>query len=734
MSMTGEEENVLLKRALNQGVRTVSGQTNPELARKVATDLAVQAEKVRSENRVNEIANGKGKLTIGYGDFSRHIYLIGAWGTGKTSLVRLVAKALEQANKTINPKTGKYMFPNAFIYIDPKGDDSDKFLKQFETLDADILTYLDPDETGFAICPLELPPHSPQDHERIVTIYIEFLLNLIEEWYSSTPATAPRMINIFEILLTYLYRKTNSPTFIDLYDLTLKVKAKDKFVMQDIERTLKEDEARELSEALKEISEMEDEAFRPVLTRLSKFAIQPYLRRLFSARHSTVDSMKLIEPGHFTIIRVAASSIGKGLSALIRSVVLLNIWFAVQQRASLVKEENRTDVILALDEFQDVQHLQALQTILAQARSFKLDLILAHQSSAQLAPELFQMLMGCAVQGAGRVIGDDATKLAKSWDPQFSTQIVQTLTTQPDFTWTFRLRASEGQEQPPPIQRRILPPPHYLHSEAEVTAFKQTMKQMYGDVQVAKSLFVTREDERWQDYLPEWIKELPSQREWRVLIALKENQSMSFYKLSELLGLRRGEGYDKFYFEMRDKGLIEIEAKANSHYCSLGVLGKKLVDPDLLNDEQIRVVKGEDGIKIAQEVLKHYQSKLCFIFPAVQRKDKGMIEAPDFLVYDYATQTAFAIEIESRKEGGTHGEQVTQNLNKYFEKFAALGLKRLEVWCHADMKEHVLYLVSEFLRDKEQFKDRIFIVCPEELPPHTVQPEPKKPEGQAPTQ
>jgi len=47
------------------------------------------------------------------------------------------------------------------------------------------------------------------------------------------------------------------------------------------------------------------EAFDPVLTRLSEFATDPFLRKMFSVRRSTLDFRKLLEPGSFTVIRVA---------------------------------------------------------------------------------------------------------------------------------------------------------------------------------------------------------------------------------------------------------------------------------------------------------------------------------------------------------------------------------------------------------------------------------------------
>ena len=77
------------------------------------------------ERQWGEMAKSKdaGAAVVSPTDFANHLYVVGASGSGKTSLIRLLAKHLEAWN-------GNGVFRNAFIYVDPKGDDSHKFVRQ----------------------------------------------------------------------------------------------------------------------------------------------------------------------------------------------------------------------------------------------------------------------------------------------------------------------------------------------------------------------------------------------------------------------------------------------------------------------------------------------------------------------------------------------------------------------------------------------------------------------------
>jgi len=447
---------------------------------------------------------------------------VGSTGTGKTTLARIFAKGFEEANRT-------GALPNSFIYVDVKGDDAWKFLAQADVLDPASITFLDPNETGFSINPFELPDHDEEDTDRVRSIYTGFVMKVIEEWYGADPSRAPRMLRIFRSLISFLYTVTDTPTFVDLHDLVVGLQSGDESVLKEMQEGLDRIEFESLRKELGAIADMRSDAFDPVLTRLSEFAVDPYLRRLFGAvRHSSVSFADLIKPGKQTIIRVSSQDVGLHIGPLIQSVILLKLWFAILWRATKTREEERTLVVLWLDEFQSVQRLQAIETILAQARSQGLCLMLSHQTTAQLNDTLLEIIItNSGIQGAGMVSGVDARRLASAWDPQYKDAIEQALVTQPYFTWTFRLRAGPGEEQSPPMQDTLLKPPYEKHTTDEIRAFCSKMKDLYGADRTERSVFDQRNEKgpRWMDFLPPG-QVVPSKEAWWLLVTVEAPQRL----------------------------------------------------------------------------------------------------------------------------------------------------------------------------------------------------------------
>lgn len=614
-------------------------------------------------------------LRIGYGDFTRHIYIIAATGVGKTTLIRIIAKGVED-NQT--------RFPCAFFYVDPKGDDAVKFIKQISALNPNKITFLDPVLTSFAVNPFELPHYSSSDErERIVSVYKGFIMNIFEEWFASNTATAPRMTRIMRLILDYLYADPDTedaPTWIDMHTITVGLQKRDQKILRIMHEKLGDVTFEALQTELSSISGLEKAAFDPVLTRISEFATDPFLRKMFSIRHSTVDFNTLIEPGHYTIFRLAEHSLGSHIVPLIQSVVVLKLWFTIQERADKIpNEEDRTPVILALDEFQNIQNLQAIPTILSQARSFGLGLILAHQNSKQLDEDLFLTIVGnCATQFAGRISGYDAQRLANTWDPKYAKEIQLDLTVQPDYIFRVRIRAPAGSVQPTPMMFTLDKPPAYLHSNADVDSFIHTMKETYGKIEVSRSVMSqdVKQMEDWKRFIPSDIP-IPSDTEWKILVAIKDMRSAKRSQINTYAALNRNDKTTEAMNSLITKRLIQTDPASQEQKFILADLGQRLMFPDFKDMKD--AAPSSEGQRILKYAVSKYQNDGLFVYPARQ----DIIEQrPDLVIYDYKKEIAIAGEVESSGEIETHAEQVKINI----KKFKDLGFQKLHVWITADKK------------------------------------------------
>ncbi len=128
-------------------------------------------------NTTNSVKNNKSVL--GPEDLSRHIYVLAASGSGKSSFIRTLYKHLEHAN--LNDT-----FPNASVYIDVKDEDTKLFLRQCDqkTIENNNVVYLDINHTDFAINLLELPPHNQKNRDAVVSRMVGHIMEMFKEFYS----------------------------------------------------------------------------------------------------------------------------------------------------------------------------------------------------------------------------------------------------------------------------------------------------------------------------------------------------------------------------------------------------------------------------------------------------------------------------------------------------------------------------------------------------------------------
>ena len=240
----------------------------------------------------------KQAAVISDNDFSRHIYAVGGTGSGKTSLIRQIAKHLEESNRNGT-------FPNSFIYLDPKGDDSLKFIQQCDeqSINNRTIHFLDPIKTNFSINPLELPKYSQDQREETVSRYVGYFMEIVKEWYGQQQ-TFVQMERIFRVLLFYMYLKNDAPTFLDMYDIIINLQEEQEKFLKIMFKALGMP-GDDLKQALTSIAGLRPESFTPLLNRVEQFATDPILKKVFCVRHGTVKFEDLIKPNNLTVVRIS---------------------------------------------------------------------------------------------------------------------------------------------------------------------------------------------------------------------------------------------------------------------------------------------------------------------------------------------------------------------------------------------------------------------------------------------
>ena len=629
-------------------------------------------------------------------DFSRHIYCVGGTGAGKTTLIRQIAKHLEILN--LNG-----IFPNSFIYLDPKGDDSLKFIEQCqkESIENNNVHFLDPIKTNFSINPLELPKYNPEERQETVSRYVGYFMEIVKEWYNQQQSFV-QMERIFRVLLFYMYLKNDAPTFLDMYDIIINLQEEQEKFLQVMFKALGMP-GDELKQALTSIASLKPESFTPLLNRVEQFATDPILKKVFCVRHGTVKFEKLIEPGQYTIVRISALHIPHHVQPLAIQAFVIKLWFTIQERAARIEnEKDRNYVMLALDEFQIVKDLQVLPMILSQARSYHLGLLLAHQTTAQISESLLEEITGnCGTQLAGRISGRDASKLSNIWDPKFSKEIAQQLASQEDFHWTIKMRAAPGEEQSTPLQFWLHNPPKLRLKDEELKEFIKNQYNLYGYGKVEESEDNDPLLQKYELQKNHWLRYITvdfisDKTQWQILVQLYQNKSLNLTDLTKNLQAKNRDDVSAVLQEMLEKKLIVKVNKSRKIKYSLSPQTKKTYFT--FNSKLIGTA--DDIPRVTKKVIDSYLKKGLFVTLALQKIEKDE-DRTDLIAYSYDSEKSISVEIESTSELDSHPEHAIYNMRKWKK----MGFDMCHSWSSSEKLKEIY---DKQIDDTENVK--VFVV------------------------
>jgi len=127
-------------------------------------------------------------------------------------------------------------------------------------------------------------------------------------------------------------------------------------------------------------------ATAPLLNKLRAFLLRDFVRATVATGATTVDMGRTLDGG-LCLVRLPKGVLGDETVRLLGSFIVAKVWQAAAARATLGR--TRRDASLVLDECQNFLSLPiGLEEMLAEARAYRLALILAHQDLAQLPNDL----------------------------------------------------------------------------------------------------------------------------------------------------------------------------------------------------------------------------------------------------------------------------------------------------------------------------------------------------------
>jgi len=314
----------------------------------------------------------------------RHMYILGATGTGKSTLL------LSMINQDILNGKG-------VCIIDPHGDLAEKILPLIPEERIKDVIYFNPDDIGhpIGINLLELSQGlNEEDALREKEFITESIISLFHKIYSDK-YSGPRMEYILRNTIHTAFTVPNRTLF-TVYKLLINTPFRKQVTAGLTDENLKDFWKYEFNKAgdyqkVKMIS--------PITNKIGRFLFSPTAKRILEQEKSTINFDKIMDSGKILIGNLSKGRIGEDNSEVFGIVLMTKIQLAALKRAR-VNIENRRDFYLYVDEFQNFA-TPAFAQILSEARKYRLSAILAHQTTSQLEDK---SLVNVTLANTGTVI------------------------------------------------------------------------------------------------------------------------------------------------------------------------------------------------------------------------------------------------------------------------------------------------------------------------------------------
>lgn len=338
-------------------------------------------------------------------DRRRHLYVIGQTGTGKTVLLKNMIVQDMQAGAGL-------------CFIDPHGDTAEDLLGLVPPERMKDVIYFNPIdmERPIGMNFLEYNLQRPEQK----TFLVNELFGIFQKLYGGVPES---MGPIFE---QYFRNST----------LLVMEDPPSGNTLLEIERVLADKDFRTLKLSRtanvvvrtfwKQIAERAGgdqklENIVPYITsKFDTFLANDIMRPIIAQEHSSFDFRTIMDEGKILIVNLSKGQIGEINANLLGLIIVGKIMMAAFSRSDIPNEQDRKDFYLYIDEFQNVV-TNAFATILAEARKYRLNLIVAHQFIGQLDEETKKAVFGnVGSMVSFRVGEEDAEVLEQRFTPSFT--------------------------------------------------------------------------------------------------------------------------------------------------------------------------------------------------------------------------------------------------------------------------------------------------------------------------
>ena len=352
----------------------------------------------------NEFRGVKKPIRLGVKDRRRHMHIIGQTGVGKSVLQENLAYQ-------------DMMDGRGFAFVDPHGDSVEALLSKVPKERVEDVVYFNPSDMTNPIGLNMFEFDSPDQKDFLVQEAISMLYGLYDPGH--TGIVGPRLEHIFRNCALLLMSDPNGGTFIDIPKLLIDeefMKSKLKYVtdQQVLDFWTKEFPASQRSSEAGEVISW-------VVSKFGPFISNDAMRNIIGQQKSGFNFADIMNNNKILLVNLSKGKMGDLNSKLLGIIFVMKFQAAAMARANMPEDE-RKDFTMYVDEFQNFA-TDSFETILSEARKYRLSLVLGNQFMTQLKEDLREAIIGnVGTTITGRIGITDAEIMVKRYAPVFDAE------------------------------------------------------------------------------------------------------------------------------------------------------------------------------------------------------------------------------------------------------------------------------------------------------------------------
>ncbi len=349
----------------------------------------------------------KRDVRITEADRRRHVYIIGQTGTGKSVLMKNMARQDIQEGRGV-------------CFIDPHGDAVEELLGFVPRYRSQDVIYFNPGDIQrpLGLNMLEYDPERPEQK----TLIVNELIGIFHKLYGAVPeALGPAFEQYFRNATMLVMEDPSSGNtlleiarvFSDRDFRHLKLSRSKNVTVNQFWTKIAEQTTGEQS--LQNFAQY-------VTSKFDVFLANEIMRPIIAQEKSAFNLREIMDSQKILLVNLTKGRLGDINSSLIGLIIVGKLLIAALSRVEIAEEERRKDFYLYIDEFQNVT-TDSIATILSEARKYRLALTITHQFIGQLKEEIKKAVFGNAGSIISFRIGsDDSEFMAKQYKPVFAEQ------------------------------------------------------------------------------------------------------------------------------------------------------------------------------------------------------------------------------------------------------------------------------------------------------------------------